>query len=56
LPTIEGDVDYLTLRGQLTTMDESVLLRDGLKSLMESVRVQITDVRPQEFITKIKCL
>ena len=22
LPTIEGNVDYLTLRGQLTTMDE----------------------------------
>ena len=27
LPTIEGNVDYLSLRGQLTTMDE--LLRTG---------------------------
>jgi hypothetical protein len=39
LPTIEGNVDYLTLRGQLTTMDESVLLRDGVKSLMQSVEL-----------------
>jgi hypothetical protein len=62
LPTIEGDVDYLTLRGQLTTMDESVLLRDGVKSLMQSVELVRSHgfksrmCGPQEFITKIKCL
>jgi Transposase domain (DUF772) len=31
LPTIEGNVDYLTLRGQLTTMDE-LLLSSGLEN------------------------
>jgi hypothetical protein len=30
LPTIEGNVDYLSLRGQLTTMDE--LLRTSVQA------------------------
>src|SRR5271165_4420299 len=46
LPTIEGNVDYLTLRGQLTTMDE-LLRTSGVENefVMRSLKHWVKTLR-----------
>ena len=49
LPTIEGNVDYLALRGQLTTMDE-LLATSGVENefVLRSLKHWVKTLSPEQ--------